>query len=94
MQGPRHPDTLATRTNIAYWTGQSGDPAAALRLYQELLPDRETVLGPRHPDTLTTRNNIAYWTAKSGDPAAALRLYLELLPDLEGRPGAKPPQHH
>jgi hypothetical protein len=35
-----------------------GDPAAALRLYQELLPDRIRVLGADHPDTLATRSSI------------------------------------
>jgi hypothetical protein len=33
--------------------------AGALRLFRELLPDRERVLGPDHPDTLATRSNIA-----------------------------------
>jgi hypothetical protein len=55
----------------------------ALRLTQELLPDRERVLGRDHPDTLTTRSNIAFWTVQCGDPAEALRLFQELLPDQE-----------
>ena len=59
MLGPDHPDTLTTRNNIAAWTGRGGDAAGALRLFRELLPDRERVLGPDHPDTLTTRNNMA-----------------------------------
>ena len=60
-----------------------GDAEGALRLFRELLPDRERVLGPDHPDILTTRNNIAGWTGKCGDAAGALRLFRELLPDLE-----------
>ena len=56
-----HPDILTIRSNIAAWTMRGEDPAGALRLYQELLADRERVLGPDHPDTLTTRRNIAYW---------------------------------
>ena len=67
--GPDHPDTLATRGNIAAWTGQCGDAAEALRLSQELLPDQVRVLGPGHPDTLTTRGNIAGWTGQCGDAA-------------------------
>ena len=91
--GPDHPDTLNTRSNIAYWTGQCGDAAGALRLSRELLPDRERVLGPDHPDTLMTRSNIAYWTGQCGDAAEALRLFQELLPDhgAGARPG--PPRH-
>jgi len=27
--GPDHPDTLTTRSNLAYWRGQAGDPAGA-----------------------------------------------------------------
>ena len=83
IQSPDHPDTLTTRSNIAYWTGQCGDLAGALRLFQELLPDRERVLGPHHPGTLNTRSNIASWIGECGDRAGALRLFQELLPDRE-----------
>jgi hypothetical protein len=83
IQGPHHPNTLTTRRHVARWTGESGDPATALRLLQDLLPDLEQVHGPRHPDTLVTRGNIARWTGECGDRAAALRLYQDLLPDLE-----------
>ena len=62
MLGPDHPNTLRTRNNIAVWTGESGDPQTALKLFEELLPDRVRVLGPDHPNTLTTRNNIALLT--------------------------------
>ena len=63
-QGPDHPDTLATRSDIAFWTGRCGDSREALRLSRELLPDLQRVLGPDHLGTLTTRNNIAAWTGK------------------------------
>jgi hypothetical protein len=81
IQGKDHPDTLATRSYIAHWTGECGDRAKALRLFQELLPDQARVLGADHPDTLGTRGNIAHWTGWSVDRAKALRLYRELLPD-------------
>ena len=83
IQGVDHPDTLTTRARIATWTGHAGDPASALRLFTELLPDVERVLGPRHPETLATRSNIAVWTGQCGDAAGALRLFTELLPDVE-----------
>uniref|UniRef100_UPI002AD250D6 tetratricopeptide repeat protein n=1 Tax=Frankia sp. Cr1 TaxID=3073931 RepID=UPI002AD250D6 len=72
-RGPDHPNTLTTRGNIADWTGETGDPGEALRLFRELLPDQERVLGPGHPDTLTTRNNIAHWTGQAGDPGGGER---------------------
>ena len=79
--GPRPPRHPERPLGIADWTGQRGDSAEALRLYQELLPDLVRVLGPDHPDTLTTRGSIAFWTGQRGNSAEALRLYQELLPD-------------
>jgi hypothetical protein len=82
IQAPGHPHTLAARGDIAYYTGESGDPAGALRLSRELLPDLVRVLGSHDPDTLSARGDIAFWTARCGDLAEALDLELELLPDL------------
>jgi tetratricopeptide (TPR) repeat protein len=83
VQGEDHPDTLGTRRRVATWTGESGYPARALQLFQELLPDMERILGPHHPDTLQARSEIAGWTGESGYPARALQLFQELLPDVE-----------
>jgi hypothetical protein len=91
IEGPRHPDTLATRANIARWTGECGDAPGALRLHQELLPGAERVFGPGHPNTLTTRGNIARWTGECGDTPGALRLYRELLPGMERVLGPRHP---
>ncbi|MGH3921352.1 MAG: tetratricopeptide repeat protein [Pseudonocardiaceae bacterium] len=52
---------MTTRHNVAYWTGEAGDPGQALRLLTELLPDRQRVLGPDHPDTLNTQKWIRYY---------------------------------
>ncbi|HSV65487.1 MAG TPA: tetratricopeptide repeat protein [Mycobacteriales bacterium] len=64
-RGPNHPDTLTTRGNIAFWTGETGDAAEALRLFRELLPDLQRVLGPNHPDTLATQKAVAYWEQRA-----------------------------
>ena len=51
--GPEHPDTLAARANLARWTGEAGDAAAARDQFAALLPVRERVSRPRapgHPD--------------------------------------------
>jgi hypothetical protein len=59
--GPDHPDTLISRSDLAYWRGVGGDVAGAIGEFQELLADRVRVLGPDHPDTLLGRSNLAYW---------------------------------
>ncbi|MEU8364955.1 tetratricopeptide repeat protein, partial [Nonomuraea sp. NPDC048882] len=63
--GAEHPDTLITRHNLAYWTGEAGDAAAARDQYAALLPIRERVLGAEHPNTLITRHNLARWTGEA-----------------------------
>ena len=68
--GAEHPDTLDTRANLARWTGEAGDAAAARDQFAALLPIRERVLGAEHPDTLTTRRNLAYWTGEAEDGRA------------------------
>ena len=59
---PEHPDTLATRPNLARLTGEAGNAAGARDQYAALLPIQERVLGAEHPDTLAARSNLAYWT--------------------------------
>jgi Domain of unknown function (DUF4062)/Tetratricopeptide repeat len=81
--GADHPDTLASRAEVAYWTGNAGDPAAARDQYAALLPVRERISGADHDGTLTDRANLARWTGEAGDPAAARDQYAALLPDRE-----------
>ncbi len=78
--GPEHPDTLAARQELARWTGEAGDAAAARDQIAALLPICERVLGPEHPATLATRHNLARWTGEAGDAAAARDQYAALLP--------------
>ena len=51
--GPEHPDTLDTRSDLAFWIGEAGDPANARDQFAALLPVIKRVLGPEHPQTLT-----------------------------------------
>ena len=78
--GPEHRDTLTARHQLAYWTGEAGDPAGARDQFASLLPIRERILGPEHPSTLDTRHQLARWTGRSGDPAGACDQYVALLP--------------
>jgi plasmid stabilization system protein ParE len=51
--GVEHPDALTNRANLADWTGQAEDAAAARDQYAELVPVIERALGAEHPRTLT-----------------------------------------
>ena len=64
--GPEHPDTLTARTNLARWTGETGNLAGASDECAALLPIRERASGPEHADTLTTRAKLANWTGQRG----------------------------
>jgi Tetratricopeptide repeat len=89
--GPEHSATLAARANLANWTGEAGDRAAARDQFAALLPVLERVLGPEHPFTLTTRANLASWTGEAGDAAAARDQHAALLPVREQVSGPEHP---
>jgi len=55
--GADHPDTLATRNNLAIAYSDAGRTDEAIRLYEQILADMERVLGADHPYTLATRSN-------------------------------------
>jgi hypothetical protein len=69
--GSEHPDTLATRHNLALWQREAGDPAGAAAAFEQLLTDYLRLLGPDHPHTLNTRHNLADCRGWAGDPAGA-----------------------
>ncbi|MFC6901037.1 FxSxx-COOH system tetratricopeptide repeat protein [Nonomuraea dietziae] len=81
--GSDHPDTLASRHNVARWRGRAGDVAGAAAAFEELLADCERVLGPDHPHTLITRGSWAYERGQAGDAAGAAAAFEELLADCE-----------
>ena len=80
MSGLEHPDTLAARRNLAYWTGEAGDAAGARDQFAALLPVRERVSGPEHPHTLAIRYELARFTGLAGDAVAARDQLAGLLP--------------
>ncbi|MFE6839665.1 FxSxx-COOH system tetratricopeptide repeat protein [Streptomyces sp. NPDC057705] len=79
--GPDHPDTVASRHELARWRGMGGDPAGAADAFAEVLADMERVLGPDHPHTLATRHEYARWRGEAGDPARAAEATAEVLAD-------------
>ena len=93
MLGPDHPDTLASRNNLAAAYQAAGRAAEAIALHERTLADRERVLGPDHPDTLTSRNNLAAVYQAAGRTAEAIPLHERTLADCERVLGPRPPRH-
>jgi serine/threonine protein kinase/tetratricopeptide (TPR) repeat protein len=57
--GPDHPDTLASKDDLAYAYLHAGKVDQAALLWEEVLPKKKEVLGPEHPDTVQCLNNLA-----------------------------------
>ncbi|MCR6483216.1 tetratricopeptide repeat protein [Amycolatopsis sp. OK19-0408] len=80
--GPDHPQTLTTRSRLARWRAEAGDPAGAAAETEQVLADRLRVLGPEHRDTLAARHDLARWRGVAGDPAGSVAALERLLEDL------------
>ncbi|MEU4170836.1 tetratricopeptide repeat protein [Streptomyces sp. NPDC026665] len=88
--GPRHPDTLASIHQWAFFTGEAGDLQAAADAFGDLVVAATVALGPEHTDTLAARHQCAYFTGEAGDTRSAvlqLTALLEARTRLEG-PGS------
>ncbi|MEU6005945.1 tetratricopeptide repeat protein [Streptomyces sp. NPDC047453] len=81
LHGPDHPDTLASRSHLAYTYRAAGELGRAIPLYKQALADRVRVLGKDHPSTLASRNNLASAYAAAGDLGRAIPLYKQALAD-------------
>ncbi|MGW1672744.1 tetratricopeptide repeat protein, partial [Streptomyces sp. NPDC002324] len=81
LHGLDHPNTLASRNNLAGAYGAAGDLGRAVPLYERSLADSVRVLGEDHPDTLTSRNNLAGAFESAGDLGRAIPLYERNLAD-------------
>ncbi|MCS7479442.1 tetratricopeptide repeat protein [Umezawaea endophytica] len=78
LLGPRHPDSLATRHNLAVLHADDGDPEAARAEFCAVLADQVAVLGECHPDVLTTRRDLARTAWACGEHAHAEAEYREI----------------
>ena len=79
--GPDHPDTLASRNNLAGAYESAGRLDEAITLYEQVLDDRTHIFGPDHPDTLASRNNLAYAYRSAGRLDEAITHFEEVLAD-------------
>jgi hypothetical protein len=89
--GPEHPDTLTARHDLANWTGEAGDVAAARDQFAALLPIYERLRGPENRETLVTRGQLAQRTGEAGDAADARDQTATLLPITERALGDEHP---
>ncbi|MFI6139558.1 FxSxx-COOH system tetratricopeptide repeat protein [Streptomyces griseus] len=79
--GPRHPDALATRHNLAISHQQAGRTDEAIAIEEEVLAESERVLGPDHPQTLDTRHNLAASYRQAGRIREAITIEEQVLAD-------------
>ena len=80
-RAPDHPDTLASRNNLAGAYREAGRLEEAIALFEQVLTDRTRVLGEDHPHTLASRNNLAYVYKRVGRLEEAIALYERVLTD-------------
>ncbi|MFI5797987.1 protein kinase [Streptomyces sp. NPDC051677] len=85
--GPHDPETLIMRHQRAHWTGESGNPVAAVELFARLSADQETHQGAGHPHTHLARHQLAHWHGRAGRPEEAVRRYeaMRRTAETEGR---------
>ena len=88
--GPDHPDTLASRNNLAGTYRASGRLDKAITLYEQNLEDSIRVLGLDHPSTLTSRFDLAGAYRASGRLEEAITLYEQVF---SGRSRVLGPDH-
>jgi tetratricopeptide (TPR) repeat protein len=62
--GTFHPDTRATRNNLAMAYRAAGRTAEAIPLLERALADCERMLGAGHPDTNAAREDLAALTGE------------------------------
>ncbi len=73
--GPHHPDTLASRNNLAATYRASGRLDKAIALYEQTLDDVARILGPDHPSTLASRLSLVGAYRATGRLEEAITLY-------------------
>ena len=81
--GPDHPDTLASRHNLAGAYHDAGKLDEAINLFEQSFKECARILGPHHPNTLTSRNDLAGAYHDAGKLDEAITLLEQTLKDSE-----------
>ncbi|WP_054564444.1 FxSxx-COOH system tetratricopeptide repeat protein [Frankia sp. R43] len=79
--GTDHPNTLASRSNLAGAYETAGRVGEAIDLYEQVLTGSLRILGADHPDTLASRLNLAYAYRAAGRAGEAIGLFKQVLSD-------------
>ncbi len=77
--GPDHPDTLASRDNLANAYRDAGRLDEAISLHEQTLAAYGSVLGPDHRNILNSRNNLAIAYRAAGRLDEAISLHKQTL---------------
>jgi Caspase domain/Tetratricopeptide repeat len=79
-QGPVHPDTVDAEAQHAHWTGKSGDPRTARRIFARQVRALEQEREDNDLQLITAREKLADWTGQAGQPDRARRMLEQLMP--------------
>jgi serine/threonine protein kinase len=64
--GPDHPEVLSLQNTLAYVMRYTDRLKSSIRLYQQTLQQRTTILGPRHENSLITMRNLGVALQEDG----------------------------
>ena len=78
-QGPEHPDTLVSMTELASSYANLNRPTEALKMREEVLEVQKRMLPRNHHDTLVSMHNLASSYSETNRRAEALKLFEEVL---------------
>nr|WP_272926486.1 FxSxx-COOH system tetratricopeptide repeat protein [Streptomyces sp. SID8375] len=81
--GETHPETLASRNNLAYAYASAGAPDQAISLLEGALKEMVEAVGEKHPVSLTLRHNLADAYHAIGDLERSISLHESALLDRE-----------
>jgi hypothetical protein len=78
--GPEHPDTVDAEAQYVRWTGESGDPRSARRMFARQVRALKQVREEHDTQLLTAKEKLADWTGQAGQPDRARHMLERLMP--------------
>jgi eukaryotic-like serine/threonine-protein kinase len=91
-RGAHHPDTLSSKSSLAYLYGAQGKYDQAERLSLDVVKGQTARLGADHPDTLRSKNDLAQQYRSQKKYEQAEPLYLEVVQADTAKLGADHPE--